>query len=50
MNARCVFLNYFALFRVPILVALTPADTARALAARSDDEVVADALQVGGGE
>jgi len=43
---RCVFLNYWPLFNVPILVALNAADTARGLEALSDEEVVADAMQV----
>lgn len=42
-----MFLNYYALFKTPILVALTPADTAHALEAATDEQVVASALEVG---
>jgi hypothetical protein len=42
----CVFLNYAALFKKPILVALNVAATAADLEALSDDSIVAEALQV----
>lgn len=41
-----VFLNYWPLFRVPVLVALNAADDARELAGMSDAEVVEDAMKV----
>lgn len=45
-RARCVFLNYYPLFKVPVLVALNSANTAAQLEAMSDAEVVADAMAV----
>jgi hypothetical protein len=45
---RCVFLNYYALFRKPILVALNAADTARGIEAASDEAVVADVMKACG--
>jgi hypothetical protein len=46
---RCVWLNYYALFGTPVLVALNAAETAADLEARGDDDVVSEALEVGGG-
>lgn len=39
-------MNYYPLFKVPVLVALNSADTAAQLEAMSDAEVVADAMAV----
>ncbi|GBF93957.1 hypothetical protein Rsub_06206 [Raphidocelis subcapitata] len=41
----CVFLNYYATLRLPVLVALHAADTARGLEARGDAEVLEGAME-----
>ena len=44
--ARSNWLNYYKMWRMPVLVALNPADTALTLEAMSDAEVIADAMAV----
>lgn len=45
---RTGWLSYYKIFKMPVLVALHPADTAKALAAKTDKEVVDEAIKVGG--
>lgn len=44
--ARSNWLNYYKMWRMPVLVALNPADTALRLEAMSNAEVIADAMAV----
>lgn len=43
---RTAWLSYYKIFKMPVLVALNPADTARAMEAQSDKQVVQEALKV----
>ena len=46
---RSVFLNYFKMFKVPVLVALHVADTAEELEGLTDAEVIAEGMAGTGG-
>lgn len=46
VSLRTGWLSYYKIFKMPVLVSLNPADTARAMEKQSDKEVVQEALQV----
>jgi hypothetical protein len=43
---RTGWLSYYKIFKMPVLVSLNPADTARAMEKQTDKKIVEDALQV----
>jgi hypothetical protein len=47
VSVRTGWLSYYKIFKMPVLVSLNPADTARAMEKQKDKEVVEEALQVG---
>jgi hypothetical protein len=47
-GCRAAWLSYYKIFKMPVLVALNPADTARQMEALTDKQIVEEAMQVGG--
>jgi hypothetical protein len=46
VSLRTGWLSYYKIFKMPVLVSLNPADTARAMEKQTDKEIVEEALQV----
>lgn len=47
-GCRAAWLSYYKIFKMPVLVALNPADTARQMEALTDKQIVEEAMQVRG--